>query len=209
MVACGMGAPVVALSVFVVAAARRPGYDQAADTISKLSAQGTAEPWLWTGGLLVYAVLMALFAVGLRRRFGSGGPARIMWGAMAVHAVLMAGVAGFGDDQRPGGFFTTEGAVHDVLSGMAFSALIVAMWGATALAKFDTALRSLRVVTFVVGAATLAVGMAFLFTPPEVQGIPQKIFVVLGAVWIVSLGARSLNPPPEKRNGGPSAACPA
>jgi hypothetical protein len=181
--------------VFAVASVRRPEYDQVADTISKLSAQGVTGRWSWTGGLVAYTVLMALFAAGVRRRFGSRGPARILWSAVVVHAALMVGVAVFRDDLRPGGFFTVEGAVHDVASGMAFSALVVAMLGAVAVASVDRVLQPLRAATLVIGTAMTAVGIAFLFIPPEVQGIPQRVFVALAAVWIVSLAIRSMAAP--------------
>lgn len=188
----------MALSAFAVAAARRPGYGHVADTISKLSARGVADRWLLTGGLVAYAVLMTLCAAGLRRRFGSGGWGRILWGAIATHAALMVAVAVFRDDLRPGGFFTVEGAVHDVLSGMAFSALVIAMLGAVAMAKDDRALRPLRLVTLVVGTAMTAVGIAFLFTPPEVQGVPQRVMVGLASIWIISLVIRSMAAPGAK-----------
>jgi len=200
LVACGISAPLVALAAFAVAAARRPGYNHVTDTISKLNARGVGEGWLWTGGLVAYAVLMTLFAVGLRKRVGSGGRGRILWGAVAAHGVLMVGVAFFRDDLRPGGFFTVEGAVHDVVSGMAFSALVVAMLGAMAVANVDRALGPLRTVTLVVGTAMTAVGIAFLFTPPEVQGVPQRIFVALAAVWIIFLAIRS-RPAASTRSG--------
>jgi hypothetical membrane protein len=217
LLACGIWAPVVALSAFAAASARRPGYDQVADTISKLSAQGVTQRWLWTGGLIAYAVLMALCAVGLRRRFGSITPGRIVWIAVLVHAVLMVGVAVFRDDLRPGGFFTLEGALHDVLSGLAFSALVAVMLGAIALATPERALWPLRPITLVVATAMTTVGVIFLFTPPAVQGIPQRVFVGLAAVWIMFFAARTrLGPgrktpaatranrgPPSSAEGGP------
>lgn len=202
LVACGILAPVVALSAFFVAAARRPGYEHVADTISKLSAQGVSD-WLWTVGLVVYAVLMALCAAGLRRRFKSSRPGRVLWTAVAGHAILMIGVAIFRDDLRPGGFFTLEGAVHDVLSGIAFSALVVAMLGAAALASVDKVMRPLRAITLVLGSAMTTVGIIFLFTPPEVQGIPQRLFVALAAIWITFLAIRSLAPSGTNENDGP------
>ena len=192
LLACGMLAPGVAAGSFAVAAARRPGYDHVADTISKLSAQGVPERWLWTGGLVAYAALMLLGAAGLRRRFTPSPAGLIVGNAIGMHAVLMIGVAVFRDDLRPGGFFTLEGALHDILSGMAFSALVVAMVATVALANADRAMRSLRTATTIVAAAMTSAGIAFLFTDPEVQGIPQRVFVVLAAVWIVLLALQSM-----------------
>jgi hypothetical protein len=176
-----------------------------ADTISKLNAQGTHD-WLWTGGLVTYAVLMGLFAFGLRRRFGHSVPADVLWGAILVHGTLMVGMAIFRDDVRPGGFFTLEGALHDVLAGMAFSALVVAMLGAFAVAKVDPAMIPLRATTRSVGAAMTAIGIVFLFTPAEVQGIPQRAFVTLAAFWIIFLAARCM---PLVETGPPNGADPA
>ncbi len=150
------------------------------------------ERWLWTGGLVAYAALMLLSAAGLRRRLGMSRAGRILGNAIGMHAVLMIGVAVFRDDLRPGGFFTLEGALHDILSGMAFSALVVAMVATVALANVDRAMRSLRTATTIVAAAMTSVGIAFLFTDPEVQGIPQRVFIALAAVWIVLLALRSM-----------------
>ena len=201
LIVCGIAAPVVALSTFAVAAARLPGYDHVADTISKLSAPGVPGRWLWTIGLTGYAVLVGLFAAGLRRRFGDSRPMRTLWGAILAHAFLMAGVALFRDDLQRGGFFTLEGALHDVLSGMAFSALVVAMWGTIALARIDPTLRSLRTLTSVVGVTMTSIGIGFVFTPPEVQGVPQRAFVVLAAIWIVVVAVYSMRSPRTKRAG--------
>ena len=191
LVACGFIAPTMAIAAFAVAAARAPGYDHVADTVSKLSAQGVSDRWLWTAGLGLYAALMGVFAAGLLRRFGHVGPGRMVAWAVAAHAVLMTGVAVFRDDLRPGGFFSTEGAVHDVLSGMAFSALVVAMIGAVSLARADRSMRSAEPVTLILGSLMTAVGIAFLFTPAAVQGVPQRVFVVLAAVWITFFAVRS------------------
>jgi hypothetical membrane protein len=193
---------VVAISAFAGAASRRPGYDHVADTISKLSAQGVGQPWLWTAGLMAYAVLMALCAAGLRRRFGRHRPGRALGNAVAIHAVLMIGVAVFRDDLRPGGFSTLEGALHDILSGMAFSALIVAMVATVALAKVDRAMRSLRTATISIVAAMTIAGVTFLFTNPDVQGVPQRAFVALAALWIGLLASRSMGAVAETGSAG-------
>lgn len=191
LVACGFVAPAMAIGAFAAAAARTPGYDHVADTVSKLSAQGVSDRWLWTAGLGLYAALMGVFAAGLLRRFRPVGPGRMVAGAVAAHAVLMTGVAVFRDDLRSGGFFSTEGAVHDVLSGMAFSALVAAMIAAVSLARADRSMRSVGPVTLILGSLMTAVGIGFLFTPAEVQGVPQRVFVALAAVWITFLAVRS------------------
>jgi hypothetical protein len=115
----------------------------------------------------------------------------MLWGAVAVHAVLMSVVAFFRDDVRRGGFFSFEGAVHDVVSGMAFSALVVAMLGALAIARVERSLRPLRSATLFLGGTMTGIGIAFIFTPPEVQGIPQRAFMGLAALWLLFLAALS------------------
>jgi hypothetical membrane protein len=191
LVGCGLIAPLVALAVFALAASRAPGYDHAADTISKLSVPGVGDPWVWTSGLIVYSLLMGLFSGGLRRRFTRVPGSGWLWAAILVHAVLMAGVGLFRDDLRPGGFFTWEGAVHDVLSGMAFSALVVAMAATTWMARRVEAMQPLHRLTPVLGGTMTAVGLGFLFTPVAVQGVPQRIFTVLAAAWICSLALQA------------------
>lgn len=191
LIGCGLVAPVAALAVFGLAASRAPGYDHAADTISKLSVRGEGEPWLWTSGLILYSLLMGLFAMGLRRRLASVGSGRRLWVAILGHAALMAGVALFRDDLRPGGFFTVEGAVHDILSGMAFSALVFAMLVTYSTARDVAWLWPVRSFTLVLGGTMTAAGIGFLFTPVAVQGVAQRVFVALAAVWIFVLAVQS------------------
>jgi len=190
LLACGLVAPPAAIVLFILATLGRQDYSHVRDTISKLSAQGVADRWEWTGALLLYAALMACFAAGLRRRFGGLGKYRWLWGSVAVHAALMTGVAFFRDDLRRGGFFTLEGALHDILSGMAFSALVVLML-ATSLVE-DGSLRRMRRVTRLAAVAFTVVGVVFVFTPPEVQGVPQRLFVGVAALWIVALAGAGL-----------------
>lgn len=107
----------------------------------------------------------------------------------------MAGVAVFRDDLRPGGFFTLEGAAHDVLAGMAFSALVVAMLGARSLAKSQRTLESIRLLTGVLGIGMTFIAITFVFISPTVQGVPQRAFVVLAATWVIGLALRSASHP--------------
>ena len=151
LLAGGLTAPPAALGLFFLATIGKPDYSHVRDTISKLSAQGVTDRWVWTFALLAYAALMACFAAGLRRRYGSGGRRRLLWGSAAAHAGLMAGVAVFRDDLRRGGFFTLEGALHDILSGMAFSALVLLMLAV--LVVDDRTLRRLRTATWVTAIA--------------------------------------------------------
>lgn len=190
LIGCGFLAPPTAIAVFTIAVSRAAGYDHVADTVSKLSAQGVPSG-IWSSGLVLYSVLMGLFAMGLRRRFREPVSARFLWVSILVHALLMVGVALFRDDLRPGGFFTTEGAVHDILSGMAFSALVGAMLATYSMGRAMATLRTIRRFTLSVGSIMTAVGIGFLFTPPAVQGVPQRIFVALAATWICVLAARS------------------
>ena len=178
--------------MFVVAASRVRGYDHVSDTMSKLNAQGVADQWPFTVGAAGYAVLMGFFAAGLRWRYGSSGPGRILWMAIAAHAVLMVGATGFRDDLRPGGFFTVEGAAHDVLAGLAFSALVIAVVSTVALTRQDQALRTSRLATITLGAAMTVAGIAFVFISPDMQGVAQRVLVGLTATWIIFLAVRSM-----------------
>ena len=175
-----------------MAASRVRGYDHVSDTMSKLNAQGVADQWPFTVGAAGYAVLMGFFAAGLRRRYGSSGPGRILWMSIAAHAVLMIGVTGCRDDLRPGGFFTVEGAAHDVLAGLAFSALVIAVVSTVALTRKDQALRTSRLATITLGAAMTVAGITFLFVSPDIQGFAQRVLVGLTATWIISLAVRSM-----------------
>ncbi len=192
LIACGALAPVFALTMFVVAASRVEGYDHVSDTMSKLNAQGVVDQWPFTMGVVGYAVLMGFFSAGLRRRYSSSRTGRILWTAIAVHAVLMIGVTGFHDDIRPGGFFTVEGAAHDVLAGLAFSALVIAMLCMVALTRQDQALRASRSATIILGAAMTVTGIAFMFISPDIQGVAQRVLVGLTAMWIILLAVRSM-----------------
>lgn len=192
----GIAAPLVAVAAFLWAASRHPGFDHVSDTISKLSAQGVTDRWPWTAGLLLYALLVVVFAVGLRYRFpGRRWGAVLSW-AMGAHGVLMMVVALVRDDLEAGGFFSLEGAVHDVVSGMAFSSLILAMLALALIAERPF----VRVWTLIAGGFLTAVAIGFLFTPPSVQGVPQRFFAGLGALWMESIGIWLVVPPLFRRD---------
>ncbi len=181
LLGCGMAGPLLIVAGFLLAVARHPEYSHVSDTISKLSAQGVEDPWLWTAALIVFSILIVAFAGGLLRLLPAG---RMVSGALTAHGLLLAAVALLQDDLQPGGFFTVEGAAHDVVSGMAFSALIVAMVGLAGQTRLDPSWRWLRRLTLSLAVVVTAVGIAFLFTPPRLQGIPQRVFTSAGVVWI-------------------------
>jgi hypothetical membrane protein len=195
LVGCGFLAPLVAIGTFLAAAAGRPGYDHVADTVSKLNARGDEGSWVWTAGLIAYSLLMGLFAAGLRRRFRRIASGGVLWSAVLLHAGAMVAVALFRDDLEPGGFFSVEGAVHDVVSGVAFSALVVAMLAAWRMAGQDSMLRAARRPTALLGLTMTACGIIFLFTPVAYQGVPQRIFLTLAAIWIMALAVQSRRRP--------------
>ncbi len=189
---CGVIGPPAVAAVFLAAAARHPGYDHVSDTISKLSAQGVGGGWLWTAGLVLFGWLMVGFGGGLQRSLGGDRPSAVAGWSLRVHGGLLAVIALVRDDVRPGGFFTVEGAVHDVISGVAFTALLVAMAAVAVRALQVPSWRWLGRLTIGVGFVVATVAIAFVFTPPRVQGIPQRIFTGAGVLWIEMMAVWSM-----------------
>jgi hypothetical protein len=61
----------------------------------------------------------------------------------------------------------------------------------------DSMLRAARRPTAVVGLTMTACGIVFLFTPVSVQGLLQRTFLALAAIWIMALAVQSRRRPAD------------
>ncbi|WP_156756948.1 DUF998 domain-containing protein [Actinokineospora pegani] len=113
-VASSLLAPVALIGGWTLAAAARPGFDQARQTISALAAVGAPHRWIMTAGLAVVGVCHVVTAVGLT---GARPAGRVL---LAVGGVGTAAVAAVPDPL--GG--------HAIAAAVAFGALSV--WPAVA-----------------------------------------------------------------------------
>lgn len=193
----GVLAPPIVVLAFLIGLAQHPELDPATDTISKLSARGVSDPWAMSTGFAIYGLLIIGFAHGLRsvtnRRHDA---ARI---ALAAHGALMICAAIFRDDLVEWGWTTFIGALHDISGGMAFTALLFAMvFTAWAAAPEETGRRRFGLAY---AGLFLAAGLGFLATPHWYPGYSERVFVVVGIVWVqwvtVSTLVRSMRQNPH------------
>ncbi len=70
------------------------------------------------------------------------------------------------------------------MSGVSFSALLAGMAAVTVAARRVPSWAWLSRLTLVVAVLVAAVAIGFLFTPPRVQAVPERVFAGTGMGWI-------------------------
>ncbi|MFD9950804.1 DUF998 domain-containing protein [Nonomuraea sp. NPDC059023] len=195
---CGLVAGPVFLAVLWIDGATRPGYSLWHHGASQL---GTGErAWLQTGNFLLAAVLLGLFALGLRRTLPPGGRGAA-WGPafLAIAAVGLA-VGGLVPTDPALGYppglpegLTTAGRVHQV-AGLALFAGLAG--GAFALARqLPGTGRFMRISGALVIAFAFAAGIAYRLDTlglwrPAPAGLLEHLSLVVGFCWITVLAVR-------------------
>lgn len=173
----GVIAPPVVLVAFAVGLAQHPEHDLVTDTVSKLSARGIHDPWAMATGFVLYGLLMVIFATGLRRDRSA-----VAYG-FGTHGILMVLTGVFRDDPTPYGWSSFIGAVHDIVGGMAFTALLVAMVLVAA-----TAEPRRRRTHLVFASVFLLSGLGFLALTiaygNAYAGISELWFMIVGMAWV-------------------------
>jgi len=205
LLACGVAAGPIYLTVTSAQALTRDGFDPSRHTWNVLTAGDLG--WIQRSNLMVMGVLTVLFAVGLRRVLGEGWGGR--WGSRLL---VLYGVgqhitgAVFKADPQPGfppgttPETTWHGTVHYVARSGGYAillaaTLVIAGWFATEQRRRGVAWLALAVVPPLVAAAshTLLADSVLPLMGGAATGIsaPTAVFVVLTLaptlVWLTTL----------------------
>jgi hypothetical protein len=168
--ALGIGLPVLATLIVVVASGVTPGYDPATMTISRLAAPGAPAAFAVQTAIGLVALTCFLAAAAAPR-----AAARSALAAAGIAFVVTAAV-------RLDPSSATSTAVHRLFSGVAVAGLVVAAL------TYDRP-------SFVVGVAELAmlaIALGLLATSFNAWGAWERGLLVLPLGWMVLLSVRSL-----------------
>jgi hypothetical protein len=89
------------------------------------------------------------------------------------------------------GSTSATGQVHEATSGLAFLAIIAAMWVFTAATRQSAAWKALTRLSYALSATASGAFVAAAVAQPSVAfGVAQRVFLGAIVVWLVTLGAR-------------------
>jgi hypothetical membrane protein len=198
---CGVIAPLLFLFMTVLGGALRPGYSHLSDTVSELFSPGAPNKSLLDPLHTVYAILMALFGIGMlqvvRRSkqatlIGSIGAS--LFATMGLVSVATATI--FPQDAW-GSPPTFAGEMHKILSAVItllsiLSMLLIGTWSNRA-----GVFPSFRIYSFAtIGASVLAAGFFVAEFGGPIMGLAERVAILAGFQWTFILGLsmfRSVN----------------
>ncbi|GAA3466955.1 DUF998 domain-containing protein [Nonomuraea roseola] len=205
LLVCGAIAGPLFVVVFLITGATRAGYDPLRHPVSSLALGDLG--WTQVATFVVAGVLTVAFAVGLRRAlrpFGGStwGPVLVgIWGAGLIGAGVFATdpISGYppGTPDRLTKYGSAHAALHDVVSMLAFVALVAACfvfarrfagWGSPLWAAYSA------VTGIVFTGAFVLSGMGFEQTEGlvNVAGLFQRISITAGWCWLSLLALHLL-----------------
>jgi hypothetical membrane protein len=181
LLACGVVGPPLFVIAFLVEGALRPGYSPSSQTVSELATG--SQGWQQIANFLVVAVLLALFAVGLRRATTSA----VVPAFVAVIAAALAVSGVFVTDPVHSAARSWHGTVHNIAAVPIFLGL-PALCLVTAVLAWRAGNRGWAVYSTSTAVAMLATiqGLA----NETYAGLFQRITIILGWTWLTVLALR-------------------
>lgn len=211
LLACGVGAAAVYLTMDVLASALYEGYSYRDQTLSELSASGAPTRPLAVFLSLVYSVLRVGFAVGIWRTAAPSKRLQVVAGCVAIVGLLGLTLWPFAPieqrDVGAPGKTTGSEALHVALVGAdALLFLIAAGAGSTA---FGTRFRYYSIATILVFllAGAVSAGQSSGIgqgEPTPWLGIWERIAVYAAVAWTVVLAVCLWRAPRERQEVTPS-----
>ena len=203
LLTCGVIAPFLFVSAFLIEGATREGYDPWRHAVSQLSLG--EQGWMNVANLIVCGLLILCFAGGLRRALRTGAASRGGPVLMTVIGLALVALGIFPDDPALGyppgvePHFTVSGLIHSIAGVVFFASLAATCFVFARRFTDDPDWRGwsrLSVVTGVVVvasflAAAVVTGLAMsgvLTNAPG--GLLQRIAIVSGLGWIALLATR-------------------
>jgi hypothetical membrane protein len=184
LLACGIVAPVVIVTLIVTMAARTPGYSHVSDTVSDLAAQGVPDAGIMMAGIFTVGLMIYAFAYGLSRVIVPGGS--VVWAALSVFGTAGA-VSGLAQDysEEPGAPRNLEGFLHNTFAIIAVIGLVSAMLLLAWIARWMQGWQRMTKWSVVAAFGVTAGGLTFLVAPESVQGLVQRCIYFFSLTWLV------------------------
>jgi len=184
----GIAAPLLFGVLWVAAGLLRPGYDHIADYGSELGAGPNA--WIMNTNFLLTGLLLVAFSLGLARALGAAKSARA--GPVLV-GIFGSGVFAAGifscDPGCPSSGGSLSQQMHDLVSIVAFVAIMIAPIIVSLRMKGDPLWQGYRLYSIATGVAAIAFFFLFLASTQYV-GALQRLFIATPFLWISVIALR-------------------
>ena len=182
----GVAAPVLIVVLVLIAAAATPGYSHLYHAVSRLGIAGTPRPTILNASMIIYGLMMCVFAYAVYDRLGRNRNARLLSVTIAVHGigVMFAGV--FNDEfVGSGQMIPIEAIVHTTFAVISYAALLALM------VVFNIILRNTpfrrRLIWFTAAVVLISMPLLalFIFKEGSYFGLFQRVGYGITLFWVV------------------------
>jgi hypothetical protein len=202
----GIAGPLVFTAAWVVSSARQPGHQVADVQLSGLAAEDATEPQIMMAGFVVLGVCSIGFGAALRSALGrrlagpwlviAAGAAAVAAGAFRRDHMLLTG-PGFGGE-------SWHNQVHDVVSGVAYAAMLAAPLALARRFRADPRWAAIRRPVQVLAVSSAAALVVFASRAVEPwNGVVQRTAVTLALAAESVVAARLLRDESDAKGAGP------
>jgi hypothetical membrane protein len=189
---CGVIAPVLFVFMTILGGAIRPGYSHISDTVSELLSPGAPNKLLLDTLHTIYALLLALFGIGVlrlvrgrkqSRPIGVAGASMfIVMGLVSVATAIIFPQDAWGSPP------TFPGEMHKILSGVIalltiLSMLLIGIWFNRV--KLFPGFGTYSFIT--VGVVVLSAGFFVANLGSPIMGLTERITILVGFQWTLIL----------------------
>jgi hypothetical protein len=185
---CGVIAPLLFVFMAILGGAIRPDYSHIGDTVSELLSPGSPNRLLLSIIFTIYALLMALFGIGILwfiRRSEQSTPIGIIGASLFIAAGLINVAIATLYPQDPWGSPPTfAGEMHMNLSGVIgllqlLSISLLGLWFRRA--EIFPGFGAYSFLT--AGAVILLVGFFLMMAGTPIMGLAERILILVGLLW--------------------------
>jgi hypothetical membrane protein len=172
--------------LIIVAGQIDPNYSSVSDTISQLGAPNRPYSIVINTSYVIYGVLICGVAYGFHRKLRYIPLAKILSILIGVHAISAILLGIFPDSPSiPSDTHWTDNILHNTLSGISHSALLMGILVTVKIAREERALKAVALIGFAVVVVNLPLPAIIVFDPFEsINGILQRLFVISSILWL-------------------------
>ena len=182
---CGVFAPIIMMVVIILVGQITPNYSPVSDTISQMGTPESPYASVLNCGFVIYSVLIGLTAYGFHRRLRYAAMGKTLVILLGIHAIGIILLMVFPDSLEFTGKHFTDDMLHNVLSAIAYPALLVGMLVFTGIARQEKALRITAVMGLAVVFINLPMPVITMFDSLRpISGLLQRLFMASSFLWL-------------------------
>lgn len=184
----GIAAPILIVIMVVIAAAVTPNHSQLYHAVSRLGIDGMEYPAILNASMIVYGLVMCVFAYAIYDKLWRGRNARLLSIPIVVHGIGVAFAGVFNDEiVMVGEAISTEAIVHTIFAVTSYLALLVLIVIVNLLARRMPFIRSKWLVPFSVFVVVVSMPLVALFITKSggYLGLFQRVGYGVTLLWMV------------------------